>query len=118
MSLESFVLRGRLAVNPSFGEIDATGQKVISSMENKKKKKKGGKKEKKKQMEKKGKGESDCLEKSSNESVERNAIGERATVFQRGDHENRGRHTAWKTARVHENSQAVAPSKLAKALGG
>lgn len=110
-------MRARLTVNPSLGEIDAAGQKAISS--NGKQKKKGNEKANgKKKREKRLPGKIGPPRTSSDDLVERNGsrgTRSRVTVFQR---ENRGRHAAWKTARVHENSQAVTPSKLAKALGG
>ena len=122
-------MRARLTVNPSLGEIDAAGQKAISSNGKQKTKKKKKKKKKernekangKKKREKRLPGKIGPPRTPSDDLVERNGsrgTRSRVTVFQRDNHENRGCHAAWKTARVHENSQAVTPSNLAKALGG
>lgn len=114
-------MRARLTVNPSLGEIDAAGQKAISSNGKQKKKKRNEKANGKKKREKRLPGKIGPPRTLSDDLVGRNGsrgTRSRVTVFQRDNHENRGRHAAWKTARVHENSQAVTPSKLAKALGG
>lgn len=106
-SLKGFVSRARSAVNPSWGRIDGNGQKAISARrEPEADKKKGGRKK------------NDWLEKSSRTVSRLVECVEARLYFGVWPRIEAATPAAWKTTRVHENSQAVAPSKLAKALGG